>query len=124
MRRILVIDDSPTSRGLVVGALELLPGALIEEADGGIVALRQLARQSYDLIVTDINMPDMHGLEIISFVRQTPHGKTTPILIVSTEASAADRQRGLALGANAYLTKPFEQSVLLQTADQLLGMAS
>jgi two-component system chemotaxis response regulator CheY len=77
------------------------------EASSGFEALRLLPRGPYDLVVTDINMPDINGLELISFIRRSELHKKTPVLIISTQASERDRARGLSLGANGYLTKPF-----------------
>ena len=109
MRRILVVEDSGAMRALIGAALEDLDEKLeIDEADSGFAALRLLPRHSYDLIVTDINMPDINGLELVSFVKRDPRYSETPLLIVSTEGSERDRDKGLALGANAYLVKPRE----------------
>ncbi len=108
MRRILVVEDSGAMRALIGAALEDLDEKLeIDEADSGFAALRLLPRHSYDLIVTDINMPDINGLELVSFVKRDPRYRETPLLIVSTEGSERDRDKGLALGASAYLVKPF-----------------
>jgi two-component system chemotaxis response regulator CheY len=108
VRRILVVEDSGAMRALIGAALEDLDEKLeVEEAESGFAALRLLPRRSYDLIVTDINMPDINGLELVSFVKRDPRYSETPLLIVSTEGSDRDRDKGLALGANAYLVKPF-----------------
>ena len=95
--------------------------AEVLEVSSGYEALRCLPRESVDLIVMDINMPDINGLELLSFVRKTPSCKDTPIVIVSTDRAEEDRKRGVALGANAYLTKPFEPDELLATVRRLLG---
>ena len=79
----------------------------VVEASSGFEALRLLPRGPYDLVITDINMPDINGLELISFIRRSELHKQTPVLIISTQSSERDRARGLALGANSYLTKPF-----------------
>jgi two-component system chemotaxis response regulator CheY len=108
VRRILVVEDSGAMRAMIGAALEDLDEKLeIDEADSGFAALRLLPRRPYDLIVTDINMPDINGLELVSFVKRDPRYSETPLLIVSTEGSERDRDKGLALGANAYLVKPF-----------------
>ena len=121
MRRLLVVEDSPTMRDWIATVLEdLEPPVKIDPAASGFEALRLLPRQQYDLIVTDINMPDIHGLELISFVRSDARHATTPLVIVSTEGSEEDRRRGLALGANAYLVKPFAAPELLRLVQDLL----
>lgn len=117
MPRILIVEDSFSMRTFVRAALEaapVTPGEEVEfvEASGGFEALRLLPRGPYDLVVTDINMPDINGLELIQFIRSNEHHRTTPILLISTQASERDRVRGLSLGADGYLAKPF-------TADDL-----
>jgi two-component system chemotaxis response regulator CheY len=124
VQHILIVEDSPTMRSLVVSALEELGGALrITEAASGFEALRALPRDHYDLIVTDINMPDINGLELVSFVKRNAAYRAIPLLIISTEGSERDRLRGLELGADAYLVKPFEPDDLRRTARELLATA-
>jgi len=111
-------------RSYLASALEALDAdgeAKIDEAESGFEALRMLPRNSYDLIVTDINMPDINGLELVSFVKRNEAYRTIPLLIVSTEGSERDRERGLQLGADAYLIKPFEPEELKEMARDLLA---
>jgi two-component system, chemotaxis family, chemotaxis protein CheY len=125
VRRILVVEDSGAMRALIGAALEGLEEKLeIDEAESGFVALRMLPRHAYDLIVTDINMPDINGLELVSFVKRDPRYRGTPLVIVSTEGSARDREKGLALGADAYLVKPFGAEELQRLVLDLLSHAS
>lgn len=108
MQRVLVVEDSQTMREWIAAVLEEIePPLQVDLAASGFEALRLLPRHQYDLIITDINMPDIHGLEVISFARSDARHAQTPLVIVSTESSEEDRRRGLALGANAYLVKPF-----------------
>ena len=121
VHHILIVEDSPTMRSLVVSALEDIGSPVrITEAASGFEALRELPRGDYDLIVTDINMPDINGLELISFVRRNASYRSIPLLIISTEGSERDRERGLELGADAYLVKPFDPAALRRTAKELL----
>ena len=90
----------------------------------GFEALRELPRQAFDLIVTDINMPDINGLELVSFVKSNDSYRSIPLVIVSTEGSQRDRDKGLGLGADAYLVKPFEPEALRQVARDLLQGAT
>ncbi len=87
-------------------------GLEVVEASSGFEALRLLPRGPYDLVITDINMPDINGLELISFIRRSELHKQTPVLIISTQSSERDRARGISLGANGYLTKPFAPEAL------------
>ncbi len=84
----------------------------VVEASSGFEALRLLPRGPYDCVVTDVNMPDINGLELVNFIRKSEHHKKTPLIIISTQASERDKQRGIALGADSYLAKPFEPADL------------
>ncbi|MDH5202706.1 MAG: response regulator, partial [Nitrospirota bacterium] len=75
-------------------------------------ALKLLPTQEFNLVITDINMPDINGLELISFLKNNPRYSHIPLIIVTTERSDEDRKRGLALGAAAYITKPFKADEL------------
>ena len=121
MEHVLIVEDSPTMRALLVAALEGLARELdVTEVASGFEALRCLPRERFDLIVTDVNMPDINGLELVSFVRRNPAYARVPLLIVSTESSERDRAKGMALGADAYLVKPFEPEDLQRIARALL----
>ena len=124
MPRILIVEDSPTMRSLLTSSLEELEGVVkITEASSGFEALRQLPRGTYDLVVTDINMPDINGLELVSFIKNNDGYREIPLIIVSTEGSDRDRAKGLELGADAYMVKPFEPEDLRETARELLRRA-
>jgi two-component system chemotaxis response regulator CheY len=108
--KILVVEDSFSMRSFVRSALEAggeLGEVDIVEASGGFDALRLLPRGPYDLVITDINMPDINGLELIQFIRTNEHHRATPILLISTQSSERDRARALSLGADGYVAKPF-----------------
>lgn len=105
--KILIAEDSPTMRALIVSTIAALGDYEIVEAANGFEALRILPREKVDLVITDINMPDINGLELVSFIKSNPNYEGTPLFIISTEGSERDREKGLALGANAYLVKPF-----------------
>jgi len=111
-KKILIAEDSTTMRYLIVSTISAMGDFDILEAANGFEALRILPREKVDLVLTDINMPDINGLELVSFVRNNPHYKTTPLIIISTEGSERDREKGLSLGADAYLVKPFSPEEL------------
>ena len=122
MKRILIVEDSPTMRALLNSALEGLEVPVkITEASSGFEALRCLPRELFDLIVTDINMPDINGLELVSFAKSNEAYRSIPLVIVSTEGSERDREKGLELGADAYLVKPFEPEHLREVVVDLLA---
>ena len=121
MPHILIVEDSPTMRSLLSTSLEELDGEIkITQVASGFEALRYLPREQYDLIVTDINMPDINGLELVSFVKSNASYRDIPLIIVSTESSERDRDKGLELGADAYLVKPFEPEALRDLVRELL----
>src|SRR5512145_1428175 len=111
--KVLIVEDSPTMRQLIVFALKRLRGLNIVEANDGVDGLKKLSAEKFDLILTDINMPIMDGLKLVSMVRNDPNYKTVPIIIITTEGAAEDRDRALALGANAYITKPIQTTQIL-----------
>jgi two-component system chemotaxis response regulator CheY len=121
MAKVMVVEDSAAMRGLIASLLGQIEGIEVIEAESGFAALKRLPVEPVDLIVMDINMPDINGLELLSFVRKNPTYAKTPVVIVTTEGSEEDRRRGMALGANAYVAKPFEPEHLVGTVADLLG---
>jgi two-component system chemotaxis response regulator CheY len=116
----LVVEDSPTMRQLISFSLKRLRGARIVEAGNGVEALKKLSENKFNLIVADINMPLMDGLKLLSIVRKDPSHSQVPVIIVSTEGTEADKEKGMNLGANAYLPKPIQTNDLLRTVKELL----
>ena len=120
-RHVLIVEDSRAMRGLIRATVEQMPGFTTHEAGGGFDALKALPKHSFDLIITDINMPDINGLELISFVRNHPQYKEIPMIVVSTEKSDEDRRRGMSLGASGYIVKPFKGTDLQELVRKVLG---
>ena len=113
--RVLVVDDSAAMRTFVTSHLEALGGDYeieIVEASSGFEALRLLPQGPWTLILTDINMPDINGLELVSFLKGHETYRTIPIVVFSTEKTDSDRARAKALGAEGYLVKPFSEDQL------------
>lgn len=121
MKTILIVEDSATTRALIRAVIDEIGEFETVEASSGFEALKMLPQQQYDLIITDINMPDINGLELISFVRNNPRFTHLPIVIVSTERSEEDKRRGMALGATAYVTKPFKSLELQEIIRNTIG---
>lgn len=122
---VLIVDDSSAVRAFVRAALEDAPelDLEIEEAVSGFEALRLLPRQRFDLLILDINMPNIHGLELISMLRRSDQYKATPVLVISSESSERDKQRAFELGADAFLAKPFDAESLLSEVQRLFSSA-
>ena len=118
--KILIIEDSPTMRQLIAFALKRLQGVRIVEASDGVDGLKKLSSEKFDLILTDINMPVMDGLKLVSLVRNDANYRTTPIVVITTEGAQEDRERALSLGANDYITKPIQANKILDLARALL----
>ena len=105
--KVLIVEDSPTIRSLIITTLEEMGEFTFVETGIGFEALKILPRERFDLIITDINMPDINGLELVIFLKKSDLYKNIPLFIISTEGSKQDVAKGLALGANEYIVKPF-----------------
>jgi len=118
--RVLVVEDSAAMRSFVTASLEQGGPFDVTSCGSGFEALRALPRAHFDLIITDINMPDINGLELVKFVRESERHRQTPLVLISTDSRAADRERGMKLGADAYLVKPFEPQQLLDIISEVV----
>lgn len=119
----LVVEDSPTMRQLIVFALSRIRTLKVVEADDGVDALKKLSQQQFHILVTDINMPMLDGLKLVSMVRKDEVHKDIPIVIITTEGAQEDRQRALSLGANAYITKPIQAPQVISKVKELLKIS-
>lgn len=120
MKSILIVEDSAMTRAMIRTALENIDDCEVIEVSSGFEALRILPSREFRLILTDINMPDINGLELINFVKSNPTYRDIPLIIVTTECRKEDRKRGIALGAFAYITKPFEPETLQKLVQKAL----
>src|SRR5690349_21101841 len=111
----LVVEDSPAMRQLIIAALERIGITKARQADDGMGALKMLQAEHYDIVFIDINMPVMDGLKLLEMMRKDESYKKTPVIIVTTEAAEADRQKAFALGANGYITKPIKAQEFIDT---------
>lgn len=118
---ILVVDDSPTIVKFVSFSLRNGGFNVIAACDG-MDALEKISRltEEVQLVITDLNMPNLDGYSLIATLRQNPQYRRTPIIILSSEGGDDDRERGLAVGATAYLVKPFKSSILLNEVSKVL----
>jgi two-component system, chemotaxis family, chemotaxis protein CheY len=118
--RVLIVDDSQATRNYIKNAVKGLLNASTQEADSGFEAFRLLARDSFDVIVTDINMPDINGLELIQFVKKSKRHAETEILAITTQSTKKMQEKIKELGVEALLFKPFEPEVLAAAISSLL----
>jgi two-component system chemotaxis response regulator CheY len=121
MSRIVIVDDSPTIRRMVRTSLASLSPASFVEAGSGLEAIEQLTLGPVTLMVLDLNMPDMHGLEVLNFVRRHPMYRALPVIVLTTRGDDASRAAAVEAGATVYMTKPFVPQALAERARALLG---
>ena len=107
MKHILIADDSSATRALIAAALMEATDLQVERVSSGLEAIKLLSTTPIDLVLTDVHMPEINGLELIRFIKQDARLRSIPVVIISTEAAEDDRLRALALGADDYLAKPF-----------------
>ena len=119
MHKILIVDDSPTIRKMVRASLQHVDADFIEAATG-LEAIEQLAVTRIQLIVLDLNMPDMHGIDVLKFVRRNPQYGGLPIVVLTTRGDETSRHTAKAAGATSYMTKPFVPQALERAVQELL----
>lgn len=120
MATILVVDDSASMKKMVTFTLQSA-GHTIIDADNGAAALSLAQRQSADLVLTDVNMPQMNGIELCKKLRELPSYKFTPVLMLTTESSADQKMAGKGAGATGWIVKPFNPDQLLKTVNKVLA---
>jgi two-component system chemotaxis response regulator CheY len=120
VKDVLVVDDSKVMRDMVVACLRSLPEARFTQAASGLEAIERLSLGRFDLVVLDLNMPDISGIEVLEFVRAQDSLKTLPILVVTTRGDETSRAQAMAAGASLFVTKPFTPDAIAQDAQRLL----
>jgi two-component system chemotaxis response regulator CheY len=118
--KILIVEDSPSMRALVREALDA-EGYDLTESDNGLAALAVLGQVAPDLVITDINMPQLDGLGLLREIRQLPSFRFTPVLILTSESGVDMKENGRAAGATGWLVKPFDAEQLRRVVSQVLG---
>ena len=121
MPDVLVVDDSKVMRDMVVACLRVQPDLTFTHASSGLEAIERLSLGPFSLVVLDLNMPDIGGIEVLEFVRGQTSLKDVPILVVTTRGDEASRARALTAGASAFMTKPFTPDGILSEARKLLA---
>jgi two-component system chemotaxis response regulator CheY len=123
MKRILIVDDSKLMRDMVAACLRPLGAVAFEFAGTGLEAIERLALAPFELMVLDLNMPDVGGVEVVEFVRAQDRLRELPILIVTTRGDDESRAHVLAVGASSFLAKPFAPAEILEQVRRLLAPA-
>ncbi len=118
---LLVVDDSKVMREMIVACLRGHPGLQFTHAASGLEAIERLSLRPFDLMLLDLNMPDIGGIEVLEFVRGNETLKALPIIVVTTRGDEGSRARALAAGASRFMTKPFAPEELLAEVRALLA---
>src|ERR1700742_5401402 len=119
MHRLLVVDDSKLMRDMVAACLRPLGAVAFEFAGTGLEAIERLSLAAFDLVVLDLNMPDIGGIEVVEFVRGQDRLRGLPIIIVTTRGDEASRAKALSAGASRFMVKPFDPEVILSEVQGL-----
>lgn len=124
MTEILVVDDSKVMREMLIACLRGQEGFSFTQASSGLEAIEQLSLKPFDLLLLDLNMPDIGGIEVVEFVRSQDRLRDVPIIIVITRGDEASKERALQAGATRYLTKPFAPEVIQAEVASVLASSS
>jgi two-component system chemotaxis response regulator CheY len=119
--KILAVDDSATMRRIIKNQLKQAGYDQVDEAENGKEALTMLAQGGYDLLITDWNMPEMCGLDLVKEVRKNEASRGLPILMVTTVAGKEEIVIALKAGVNNYMVKPFDTATLRTKISQIIG---
>lgn len=119
--RILIVDDSSTTRKIIKSSLMRLGFTRIIEAENGMQALARLKESMFDLVLTDWNMPEMDGLTFVKTLKQEPAYKDIPIIMITTESARNEVVSALKEGVTDYIVKPFTTEALMQTLDRFIS---
>jgi len=117
--KILIVDDDPTTRKLI-GLFLKAKGYAVAYAENGLDGIEKIGMENPNLIITDLNMPYMDGIEFVKSVRSDPARSEIPILMVTTEADPEERERAMAVGVNGYLVKPVTAETVTQNIRHIL----
>ena len=124
MPEVLVVDDSKVMREMVIACLRARDGLSFTQAGSGLEAIERLSLRPFDLVILDLNMPDIGGVEVIEFVRSQDKLRALPILVLTTRGDDGSRERVLTAGASRYMTKPFAPENISAEVEALLGQSS
>ena len=122
MAELLVVDDSKVMRDMIVACLRGDPALRFTHAASGLEAIEQLSLRPFSLVVLDLNMPDIGGIEVVEFIRSQDRLRTLPIIIVTTRGDEASRVRALEAGASRFMTKPFDPQAIQGEVRSLLDV--
>jgi two-component system chemotaxis response regulator CheY len=117
---VLVVDDSKVMREMIVACLRGLPGLTFTHAASGLEAIERLSLRPFDVVLLDLNMPDIGGIEVVEFVRAQDKLRSLPIVVITTRGDETSRGKALGAGADRFMTKPFTPDALVAEVRALL----
>jgi two-component system chemotaxis response regulator CheY len=123
MPHILVVDDSKIMREMLMACLRGIEGMSFDQAASGLEAIEQISLRHFDLVLLDLNMPDIGGIEVVEFIRGQDRLRGLPIIVVTTRGDEASRERALGVGADRFVTKPFKPEAILAEVQGLLAVS-
>jgi two-component system chemotaxis response regulator CheY len=121
LAEILVVDDSKVMRDMIVACLRAEPGLGFAHASSGLEAIEKLSLKPFDLVVLDLNMPDIGGIEVVEFIRAQDQLRRLPVVIVTTRGDESSQARAMGAGANRFMAKPFTPEAILAVVRELLA---
>ena len=116
----LVVDDSATMRRMIMASLRDVRDIAFDQAVSGLEAIERVTLAPVDLVVLDLNMPDVHGLEVLRFIRGHESLRGVPVIVLTTRSDEQSRKAALSSGATLYMTKPFTPEALAPEVERLL----
>jgi two-component system chemotaxis response regulator CheY len=123
MAEVLLVDDSKVMREMLAACLRAQDAHAFTHASSGLEAIEQLSLKPFDLVLLDLNMPDLGGIEVVEFIRSQDRLRALPVIIVTTRGDELSRERALKAGATSYLTKPFTPEGIQAEVAAALGRA-
>lgn len=120
-RRILIVEDQPGIRALLRSYLGTVLHCSVAEAANGLEAVKLLVASDFDLIITDLVMPEMTGLELLGYIRKDPRLNRLPVIMLTSQEEEADRRKAAALGVSEYLIKPLNPALMRPVVERCLS---
>lgn len=122
MKKVLVVDDSPTMRRMIISSLRTFPDVHFEQAESGLDAIEKLTLFNFELVILDLNMPDIHGMEVLKFIRNHVSYDGIPVVILTTKGDENTKNEAIAAGASRFITKPFLPADFAERINELINV--
>lgn len=120
-KKVIFVEDSPTMRRIIMNSLNKIGFSDVTEAENGIDALDKMGEKPWDMVITDWNMPEMNGEELVREIRSKPHFKELPIMMITTRGMQDDVMNAIKMGVNGYIVKPFTPEILKKKISEIFS---